>query len=54
MSAKVTVEGACGPGGGAVFGGSPALYERPGRGVGVDCWAVTEVKTERRKNATGK
>jgi len=39
-SEKVTVEVAFGPGGGGVFGNSPELYERPGRGVGAGSWAA--------------
>ena len=46
MSEKVTVEGAFGPGGGGVFGNSPELYERPGRGVGVGpCAAALALQT---------
>jgi hypothetical protein len=44
MSAKVTGERACGPGGGGVFGKSGVEYERPvrsGEGVGEGCCAKT-------------
>jgi hypothetical protein len=49
MSAKVTVEGAFGPGGGGVFGNSSALYERPGRGggVGVGDWPWLKVGSQK-------
>ena len=51
-SEKVTVEGAFGPGGGGVFGNSPEVYERPGRGVGVGCCADAVMKEQASTNAS--